>query len=196
MTEYKTCTKCGQKKQITDYYADSNTGRYRAACKACCNKSVNAKRALNRESYRQANLAYYYANKDKLNEYRRSKWPELYQSKIEYHKQKSKKYRIENPDKIAGIARRKRAMKKANGWEKYTEAQVLDRYGAVCHICTKPIDLSLSRKIGTEGWQQSLHIDHVIPIAKGGPDTLANVRPAHAKCNIGKRDKLFYNEGD
>jgi 5-methylcytosine-specific restriction endonuclease McrA len=190
MTEYKTCTKCGQEKPITDYYPDSNTGRYRAACKACCNKSVNAKRATNPESYRKQNLAHYYANKDELNNKRRAKWPELYRSNIEYHKQKGKKYRTENPDKINGIARRKRARKRANGWERYTEAQVLALHNAVCHICGNAINLSLNRKIGSEGWEMSLHIDHVIPISKGGPDKLSNVKPSHAKCNLKKRDKL------
>jgi len=34
-----------------------------------------------------------------------------------------------------------------------------------------------------------LQIDHVIPIVKGGPDTLNNVRPAHGLCNIKKKDK-------
>jgi 5-methylcytosine-specific restriction endonuclease McrA len=154
------------------------------------NLSANISRAKNPEKYRETNLSYYYKNKDKLNEYRRSKWPELYRSKIEYHKQKGKKYRTENPDKIAGIARRKRARKKDNGFEKYTEAQVLELHGPTCHLCQQPIDLSLPRKIGVEGWRDSLQIDHVIPIAKGGPDTLANVKPSHPRCNIAKSDKL------
>jgi 5-methylcytosine-specific restriction endonuclease McrA len=190
MTEYKTCTKCGQTKPFSDYYKDTNTGGFRAACKLCNNASAKLSRDKNPEKYRQTNLAYYYKNKDALNEYRRAKWPELYKSKIEYHKQKGKRYRTENPDKIAGIARRKRAKKKANGWEKYSEAQVLAIHGAVCHICTKPIDLSLPRKIGVEGWEMGLHIDHVIPISKGGPDKLSNVRPSHGRCNIAKSDKL------
>jgi 5-methylcytosine-specific restriction endonuclease McrA len=191
MTEYKTCTKCGQNKPITSYYPDPNTGRYRAACKLCCNSAVNAKRAKNRDAYRQTNLDYYYANKEQLNDYRRSKWPELYQSKIEYHKQKGKKYRTENPDKIAGIARRRRAKKRANGWEKYTEAEVLKLWGSVCHICGSQIDLTLPRRIGIQGWEMGLHIDHVIPISKGGPDKLSNVKPSHGICNAKKRATLL-----
>jgi 5-methylcytosine-specific restriction endonuclease McrA len=154
------------------------------------NLSANISRAKNPEKYRETNLSYYYKNKDELNKYRRAKWPDLYKSKIEYHKQKGKKYRTENPDKIAGIARRKRAKKKANGWERYTEAQVLELHGAVCHICGDPIDLSLSRRIGTKNWEMGLHIDHVIPISKGGPDKLSNVKPSHGRCNISKSDKL------
>jgi 5-methylcytosine-specific restriction endonuclease McrA len=194
MTEYKTCTKCKQTKLTSEFYKDFNTGGLRAACKSCVKKFNNDKRQANPDSYRKQNLAYYYKNKDALNEYRRAKWPELYKSKIEYHKQKGKKYRAANPDKINGIARRKRAMKRANGWEKYTEAQVLELYGTNCHICDNPIDLSLNRKIGSDSWEMSLHIDHVIPISKGGPDTLANVKPAHGICNSRKRDKYLPND--
>jgi 5-methylcytosine-specific restriction endonuclease McrA len=150
----------------------------------------NISRQKDPDKYRKQNLAHYYKNKDKLNEQRRAKWPELYKSKIEYHREKGKKYRAENPDKINAIARRKRARKKANGWEKYTEAQVLELYGAVCHICCEAIDLTLPRRIGVEGWEKGLQIDHVIPISKGGPDTLANVKPSHGKCNQNKRANL------
>jgi 5-methylcytosine-specific restriction endonuclease McrA len=190
MSEYKTCRKCGQDKPLTDYYKGLGTFGLRSQCKLCINQANNQARQASPEKYRQANLAYYYKNKDALNEYRRSKWPELYKSKIEYHKQKGKKYRTENPDKINGIARRKSARKKANGWEKYTEAQVLQIHGAVCHICHEAIDLTLPRRIGFKGWERGLQIDHVIPIAKGGPDTLANVKPSHGKCNQNKRANL------
>lgn len=191
MSEYKTCAYCKQTKSLSDYYFNYGTTNPRSRCKTCVKHLSNVSRQKNPEKYRKQNLAYYYKNKDALNEYRRAKWPELYKSKIEYHRQKNKKYRAENPDIINGQARRKRARKKANGWEKYTEAQVLALYGTNCHICKTPIDLQASRKIGSEGWQKSLHIDHVIPIAKGGPDTLDNVKPAHGLCNIHKQDKLL-----
>jgi 5-methylcytosine-specific restriction endonuclease McrA len=194
MTEYKTCTKCKQPKPTSDFYKDSNTGGLRAACKSCVKKFNNDKRQANPESYRKQNLAYYYKNKDALNEYRRAKWPEVYEHTKTHRSAKDKKYRTENPDKINGIARRKRAKKRANGWEKYTEAQVLELYGTNCHICGDSINLSLNRKIGSDSWEMSLHIDHVIPISKGGPDTLANVKPAHGICNSRKRDKYLPND--
>jgi 5-methylcytosine-specific restriction endonuclease McrA len=97
----------------------------------------------------------------------------------------------EHPEKMREIARKRRAKKRANGWERYTEAQVLQLHGAVCHICNGEIDLTLDRRIGKEGWEMSLHIDHVIPISKGGPDKLSNVKPSHGKCNLKKRATLL-----
>ena len=191
MTEYKTCRKCGQDKPFTDYYKGSGTFGLRSQCKLCINEANNSARQSNPEKYRHANLAYYYKNKNELNKARRANWPKVWETTKNHRLAKDKQYRQQNPDKIAGIARRRRATKRANGWERYTEAQVLELHGAVCHICGDPIDLSLNRKIGTEGWEMSLHIDHVIPISKGGPDKLSNVKPSHGKCNLKKRANLL-----
>lgn len=63
--------------------------------------------------------------------------------------------------------------------------QVLALYGPNCAICDEPIDDSLPRtsKLG-------LTVDHVIPLSKGGLDTIENMRPAHWVCNVRKGNKL------
>jgi 5-methylcytosine-specific restriction endonuclease McrA len=73
--------------------------------------------------------------------------------------------------------------------EPYTYKDVLEKYGSICHLCEKPIDLSAPRGTGLDGWEQGLQVDHVIALSRGGDDTLANVRPAHGKCNILKSAK-------
>jgi len=87
--------------------------------------------------------------------------------------------------------RKRRVMKKENGWEAYTEETVLEVYGMACYLCNKLVDLSAPRSTHKKGWQNGLHIDHVIPISKGGSDTLDNVRPTHALCNLSKNNKLI-----
>ena len=68
----------------------------------------------------------------------------------------------------------------------YSDIDVLSTYGLDCHICQTPVDLNAPRKVGQDGWEKGLHIDHVYPLSKGGLDTLENVRPSHGKCNIVK----------
>lgn len=62
--------------------------------------------------------------------------------------------------------------------------QVVREYGDVCHICQEPIDMNLPRtnRLG-------LTVDHVIPLSKGGTDTMDNLRPAHWICNNRKSNK-------
>ena len=63
--------------------------------------------------------------------------------------------------------------------------KVVETYGSDCHICRQPIDLTLARTS-----REGLTVDHVIPLSKGGLDTIDNMRPAHWICNVRKGDKL------
>lgn len=62
--------------------------------------------------------------------------------------------------------------------------QVLGRYGSVCWLCGKPIDLTAPRSSPL-----GLSVDHVIPRSKGGGDNLDNLRPAHHHCNTSRQDR-------
>jgi 5-methylcytosine-specific restriction endonuclease McrA len=69
---------------------------------------------------------------------------------------------------------------------KYSMFEILLMHGTKCHICNGSIDYSAPRIVGRKGWQNGLHLDHVIPLSKGGSDHIENVKPSHAKCNISK----------
>jgi len=72
---------------------------------------------------------------------------------------------------------------------RFTYDEVLVTYGSDCHICLEGIDLAAPKKCGSPGWERSLWLDHVIPLAKGGAHSLENMRPSHALCNLKKSDK-------
>jgi 5-methylcytosine-specific restriction endonuclease McrA len=59
-----------------------------------------------------------------------------------------------------------------------------------CGICEGEIDYSLPH---TD--PMSYVVDHVIPLAKGGLDELANKQAAHRSCNRAKSDKLAEETG-
>lgn len=56
---------------------------------------------------------------------------------------------------------------------------------AACHICGKTIDYTLKYPD-----RMAFTIDHVVPLHKGGTDTIENVKAAHAACNSKKRARL------
>ena len=73
----------------------------------------------------------------------------------------------------------------------YSDQDVLDIYGTDCYLCGEPIDLIANRQCGKPGWEKAFHVEHMIPLSKGGPDTIENVRPSHGQCNIIKASKIL-----
>ena len=67
--------------------------------------------------------------------------------------------------------------------ERYSSVEVFQRDAYVCHICGEPTD-------PTQKFPHPLYptVDHVRPLAKGGTDTLDNVKCAHFICNSYKSD--------
>jgi 5-methylcytosine-specific restriction endonuclease McrA len=190
MTE-KICNRCEVIKPL-DEFRNQPKGKFgkRSKCKACeyqlykeyyqknpqkKRDAENKYRKNNPEVFARRDRKYYLKNKDKMLE-------------------ANKKWKQDNPDKYAELNRRKervrRARKFENGQKPYTEIAMLELYGTVCHLCESAIDMAAPRKVGTPGWELGLHVDHVIPLSKGGPDTLENVRPAHGKCNLQKQNVL------
>ena len=86
----------------------------------------------------------------------------------------------------AARVRRRRVTKIINKSDAYSVDGLLLSYGTKCHICKNDIDLNAPRRVGLAGWQRGLHVDHLMPISKGGSDTLDNVRPSHGICNLRK----------
>jgi len=78
-----------------------------------------------------------------------------------------------NPEPKRQYAGRRRAAKRGSAVRKITKANLASRmayFGNRCWMCRGPFEA----------------IDHVKPIAKGGPHILANLRPACNRCNSAK----------
>lgn len=110
------------------------------------------------------------------------------------YKISKKKYFEKYPHKKTELNRRAERKRRAHvrgvKHVPFTVKDAIDLWGTDCHICNEPIDMKATRKCGEPGWEKGLHLDHVIPISKGGPDVISNVKPAHAKCNVLKSDKF------
>jgi 5-methylcytosine-specific restriction endonuclease McrA len=62
--------------------------------------------------------------------------------------------------------------------ESFSRTEIYDRDGGLCHICGDPVP------------RDDFHLDHIVPLAKGGEHRRSNVATAHSICNLRKRDKL------
>jgi hypothetical protein len=164
-------------------------------------RAKNRKPRLSKEELERRKKERYKRDKKKIlarnNEYRLShkedintKNRERRSSNIEKYREYSREYYSKNRQTIRNNLKRRRHNRYGVLSIPYSTKQVLEKYGSNCHICNQPIDLNISRKPGIPGWQKALHIDHVIPMSKGGPDTIDNVKPSHAECNLRKHAKI------
>lgn len=170
-------------------------------CRTACRENKRQIRAANPEKTKLQNRDWYVRNRDKILERNREfrkenpEYVKQYQDAYrESHKEERNEYRLNNLEKFRSYTRKRIALKLNNGHEPYTEDEVLQEYGSNCHICTEPIDLAASRKVGVGEWKRGFHIDHLVPLSKGGMDSLINVRPAHAECNLSKNAKVIQKE--
>jgi 5-methylcytosine-specific restriction endonuclease McrA len=87
-------------------------------------------------------------------------------------------YRNDHPEVYQPSRMRRRALKLNQFIEDVDPVIVYEMHGGRCGICGEFI----------EG---DFHVDHVIPLSKGGMHGYVNVQPAHPKCNLSKGAKVL-----
>lgn len=71
-----------------------------------------------------------------------------------------------------------RRARKKNAFVEYVDPTVVwERDGGLCHICQMPADLA--------DW----HLEHVVPLVRGGEHSYANCKVSHPSCNLRKGDR-------
>lgn len=142
------------------------------------------------------------ANRDRARASERAR----YAADPERHRAKAKRWRDANPEKVrasvhAWQARNPEKAKAINkAWIERNRERMRDRYalrharqvgapnvekidrreiyrrdGGRCHLCGKPAG-------------DDYHLDHLVPLSKGGDHTKVNLRVAHPHCNLVRHD--------
>jgi 5-methylcytosine-specific restriction endonuclease McrA len=192
MSHNKTCARCRATKPVGEFAAGTrwSDGLF-PYCRECKRASDRASYARNREKRQPAKRAYYVRNADAA----KARALASYRENPEVVKQRSAKWAAANPERRRKIRldsqrrtyalnperkrevwrRRHAAIKRGVAVYQFTSDQVAARvayWGGRCWIC----------RVAYEA------IDHVKPLAKGGPHMLANLRPICTSCNTRKRD--------
>lgn len=138
---------------------------------------------------------YYQKNKERCDNYRKE-WgktnpKKLLKIKAKYRENNREKlqlagklYRKKNPHiaKQSKIRRRIRELNLNIEAKLINYDLILKRDKRICHICNKKVKTN------------NLHFDHVIPLSKGGPHTIENIKVSHSWCNWKKGNRILKND--
>lgn len=198
MEQYKACPKCNQTKPISEWGKNkSKKDGLASECKKCHAKASSLWRQKNPEEQLRRSREQYAKSRDREIARRKTRYLENredelvkrrqnYQDNAEKYRELARTWRKNNKESFEAQWRRARAKRALVRTEKYTTQEVLQKWGNDCHLCGLPIDLDAPRWTGSTGWENGLHLDHVIRISDGGADNLENVKPSHGKCNMRK----------
>lgn len=159
---HKACTQCGDLKPKTEFHTDSRRRDGRYSwCKVCF--------------YQHCKV-----NEDK--EARRRRAQQAYADPLRRERmlERHRRWVRKNPEKNREYVRRRSARERAAAVGEVDYGSILARDGMWCYLCR--IDIASL---------DDLHFDHVVPLARGGAHSMENIRPAHARCNQRKHDKLL-----
>lgn len=210
----KQCTKCGETKELTLFYKrkDSSDG-YRTACKACYNKQSKAYSLSNKSSLSEYQKVYANKNKEQLKEYRKQynedNFDEIAKKKKAYYRANREKTLEYNRDyyennresiiynsikygqSMPGKMSKRAVMQKRKLQKTYTNdgtltkdtlSDLYKKQKGQCKYCDELLDFSV---------KHSVHLDHVIPLSKGGSHSISNVVWSCKSCNLRKSDKMI-----
>lgn len=123
-------------------------------------------------------------NKDKISEYRKKRWKE----NKDILKAKNKEWRQSDRGRImVRLNNIKRVgIKKSVDDGTITNKSIKSIWTGNCKICNKEIDINAKR-----GEEKHCHLDHIIPLTKGGTHSIKNVQWLCPQCNIRKSNKIY-----
>jgi 5-methylcytosine-specific restriction endonuclease McrA len=199
----KTCTECGKTLSATVanfYRINRSTDDFRSACKKCTDERARLYRIANKDrvqaqrkqyrllhskDIRASGAVYRAAYPERMAIYRKAHYGQLVLQTAAYRAAHQEEIAAElrawkraNPERQVAYERNRRARKSGNGGTHTTEdiqAQY-DRQKGKCFYCGK--------KVG-----KKYHVDHVVPLAKGGSNGPENLVVSCPWCNQSKKDK-------
>lgn len=170
------CTECKQVYPETAQYffPENRRGGYRSKCKQCQSAQDKAYYVANKEQHSAFMKQYYNVH---LEEYQKRARVERVRNPGG-QKIRQKRYAERNREKLREHTRSRRAkLKNASGSHTAEDIRAqYERQNGLCYWCNKTLD--------------KYHVDHLIPLSRGGSNDPPNLVVACPTCNMSRNNKL------
>lgn len=214
----KKCTKCGNTKDLNDFYEDSRkTDGHASECKKCHSKRGKIWREAHKEQQKMLSKRWYEEHKERERAKNRTSVKKWRTENPERKKEYGKKWAKENPESVRAIRLRTTAKKRATAKGKLDDAlrnsigQSLKQgvkngrsWETLVGYTVSELKEHIEKKfLPGMTWENhgKWHIDHIIPQSAFNYEkpedidfkqcwALRNLRPLWAKDNIRKLNKL------
>lgn len=176
MSDSKTCKKCLQSKPVNEFGKSSKSkDGLRSQCKSCNNQYANNWYLNNRDKHAINGANWVAKNPEK--------------SRL-LAAARQRKFRKQNPQK-AFEATKNWVAKNPDKKRAYNLKRLALRKGASAFLVTnKDIEKIMAKNCIYCG-SKSEHLDHVIPLSRGGNHSVGNLVAACKKCNLQKNNKFI-----
>jgi 5-methylcytosine-specific restriction endonuclease McrA len=185
---HKTCSKCHVTKPVTEFNKQrSQKDGLRPYCVLCHRAMSQAWYQQHPQEAKQYRSAWYQRNRltviARVTAYRmqlKEQEPEKEATRLRNWqrtnvvkvKQRNKRWKTKNPDKIQDQSQRRRArLRHAPRIEKVDRRAIIERDQSICHLCGKKVSPA------------EMSLDHLIPLFHHGEHTARNLSVAHKSCN-------------
>lgn len=177
------CSDCERYKPSTEFHrrhrsnSDCRSG-YAQYCKDCTSKRHKTWRTTNRTTYLAGKRSYVLANPEKVRASKKSDYIKHRDRRIATNKLYNKNNKERK--RFLSQTRRTRKLKSINTFT-IKDWRLLLSHSKTCHWCGKPWTKA----------RRPTH-DHIIPLSKGGDNTLENSCCSCLGCNLSKGARLFH----
>lgn len=184
----RTCQKCGATKPSTGFYRDrSRKSGFHPYCKDCKKKNAAEWYAANHERGIEARRAYYAQNRADSTA-RKKVWIEANKKR---HYATSQAWRQRNPETVKAAAKRRRDAEPELHRQRWRERQAKKNANGNFVILPRELRRLQHSACATCGATERVEVDHVIPVSRGGRNSIGNMQPLCRFCNASKGSKLM-----
>ena len=176
----KECSKCNKEKLLSEFYKDKRKkdGHF-SMCKGCIKDNMVEYRYSNKEKHKEW--------RDKNKELIRLRNKKFYNENKDKIRKQNSEYKRTDVGVVVSTLTRQRyrdAVCSTDDGTVTTESllNLREEQNHKCYHCGKELDYETSKAV---------HLDHLVPLSKGGTHTISNVRWSCAYCNLSKGCKII-----